>query len=138
MPLTAEERRSFTAEKLAQIDRWTRIDASLVPPQDENENAAAYAARLPALRAKVVGQLANMGPKQLRARVNVTGVTGNAIQFSADSDFTQAEKDAIAAGYKSNQGRAWSREIPAILDAKAEGLAAGLTDAQVLFVLRNR
>ena len=138
MGLTSGERTSFTAGKLAELDRMdaARLDASL-------ELTAVQGAPAPtkeqkdAHRAKVIGQWANMTAPQLRARVNVLSM-GSAPTFAPESDYTQAEQDAITYGYKGNVGRAWGKEIPAILAHKAEMEADGLSAATVKAILKAR
>lgn len=138
MPFTTDERKSFTAAKLAQIDRFdaARLDAMLAldnregapePTKDEQD----------AHRTKTLGRLANMPADQLRAYVNCAGWSAG-VTFAAENDYTAGEQAAISAGWKANVGRYFHKEADAILAARAEGLAAGLTEAQVLFVLRNR
>jgi hypothetical protein len=138
MPLTPAERLSFTAAQLVHLDRMINQDRLLVAVQGANESAADYAARLPVYRAKVIGQLANMTPKRLRVRVNIEGFQGSAPTYSEDDDFTAAEKNAIALGYKRNIGRSLLREIVAILDWVTEMQADGLTANIIKALLRAR
>ena len=138
MGLTLAETQSFTQAKLDQLARMdaARLDASLTLAPVEGAPAPSKAQK-DAHRAKVVGQWANMTATQLRARVNVLSM-GSAPTFAPESDYTQDEQDAIAYGYKGNVGRAWGKEIPAILAHKAEMEADGLSAATVKAILKAR
>ena len=138
MPLTDSEQKSFTQAKLdalAKMDK-ARLDAMLTlssgegVPEPTRDEAASH-------RAKVVGQLANKTPAQLRVRVNCLSF-GAGVTFAPESDYTVDEQAALAAGWKSNVGRKAEDELPAILTARTELLAAGFTAAQAVAILRNR
>ena len=138
MPLTDSEQKSFTTAKLVQLSRLdkARLEEMLTPassegmPERSKEDVDAH-------RAKVVGQLANKTPAQLRVRVNCLSF-GAGVTFAPECDYTVDEQAAINAGFKANVGRKAEDELPAILAARTELLTAGFTEAQAIAILRNR
>lgn len=149
MPLTDSEKLSFSAQKLAQLNRASNahLDSLIVLDTSAyvklaGENDVVFDGRkindAAAHRAKVIGRLANMTVDQLRARINIKAYGKSGFDFHADSDYTDAEKHAISLGYKSNIGRKWGSEIPAILAHKAEMEADGLSAAMVKAILKSR
>jgi hypothetical protein len=147
--LDDNERKSFTTDKLAHLDRvrdarqeeLLDLDTSDYT-QEEGESIAAFSERkskdAEEHRAKVVGQLANMPTDQLRARLNVKGFRGSIMEMDADSDYTAEELEAIQLGYKANVGRSWGREIPAILAHDAEMKRANIGAATRKAILKAR
>ena len=147
MGLTAEERRSFTAAKLTELDRMgaRRMNDYLEPPDAEGAPTRTSEEKASA-RAKCIGQWANMSVPALRMRVNCLSF-GQPVTYATENDYTAAERDRIAWGWKANVGRKAQAEIPAILAAATElegdlnadlTLAAGTKAALVKAVLKAR
>ena len=136
MPLTNDERKSYTADQLAQIDRLdaARLDAYLEPADESGERTADETA---ALRAKIMGTWANMTVDQLRCRVNIDSFNAN-LAYSTDNDYTADEQAALNAGWKSGVGRKARDEFPAILAEDAQMKADGIGPKVRLAILRNR
>lgn len=145
--LTPTERNSFTSQKLAELDRMSdrRMGDALEPPEQ-----AGQAPRKPeetaALRAKCVGRWANMRTPQLRALVNCTSWS-QGVSFAPESDYTAAEQNFIAWGWKANVGRYFHQECERILAEAGElkvaldadlALAAGSKTALLKAILKAR
>ena len=96
MPLTPTERQSFTAAKLAVLDRMAprRMDESLEPPVREGE-LVRTPEQVATTRAKCVGQWANMSVPELRARVNLLRYNGATPIFAPESDYSVDEQNAV-------------------------------------------
>ena len=138
MPLTPEEEKSFTPEKLAQAKRFipARLDAMLEPPVDVGQTKPTPE-QVASVRAKVVGQFANKTVEQLRVRVNCESF-GATVKFAPESDYTLTEQRAITLGWKANIGRKAEDEIPAILAEEVRMSADLIPPAIRAAILRNR
>ena len=96
--LTSDEKALFTSEQLAQLERLSddRVEEYLTPPK--NTNVASF-------RAIVLGKLAKRSSEELRARVNIIGISWGEqviINWAPENDYTQEEvetlQDAMAPG----------------------------------------
>lgn len=130
--ITADERKSFTAEKLSELDRMSeaRMDAMINPKEatQEEEDAA---------RIAIVASLANRDVDQLKATVNIADF-GEPVTYSDDDDYTAEEKAAIGYGWKANRGRRPLEEIPAIIAQNAEMITDGLDADTRKHILKAR
>lgn len=100
---------AFTAAQKVQVDR---LPASyFVKPADSDLTVVAY-------RAMVRAKLEVLTPDHLRARVNITGVSWGqkvVVNFSAENDYTAAQKEAIGQGLR--PGDKWAYRAAEIVAA---------------------
>lgn len=85
----------FTAAQKVQIDRLT-VAGYFKAPADSEMMDAAYSKM-------AKGKLEKLTPDQLRARVNITGVSWGrtpVVNYSPENDYTDAEKQAIGQGLR--------------------------------------
>lgn len=122
--LTSKERGSFANDKLTELDRMSdaRMDAMLNPAEGTDEEKAAG-------RAYIIQSLAQRPAAQLRIVVNVSDY-GSPPSFSADSDLSKAEENALTWGWRENRGNKPIEAMAAILAHEAEMVADGLSDVQ--------
>lgn len=97
---------AFTAEQRKQVARLPK-DYFKAPKDYEG----------PKYKEMVEGKLEKLSPSQLRARVNITGVSWGrdiVVNYSAENDYTDEQKEAIGHGLKA--GDKWAYKVAEIVE----------------------
>jgi len=135
--LTTDERKSFRANQLTELDRMstTRQDKFLEP------DPTLPAQEIADTRAKIIGRWANLSVAQLKARVNIDSFN-SPLTFSSDNkgsgQYLPTLQGQLNLGWKAGQGKKAEDEIPNIVTQVADMEGQGKSADEINNILWAR
>ncbi len=135
MALTDTEKAKFATAKLNEFKRLTDDDLEAIfDPDIEGDSRTAKERKQD--RKNQIDRLAKKTAPQLKARINVSGVSGGSANFSSNNNYTAQEQTDIGLILKGSASK-WDSRIPDRLKQAKQMRTDGVAESAITSILTS-
>jgi len=134
MALSTNERKEYSAEQLAELDRAADVEKFVDPSAEEKEGKTKE--ETDALRQDNVDKLKALSADELKTRINIDSFS-DVITYSSDDNYTAQQKSDIAEVIKNNNRTNMISKIAEKLANAAAMRADGENESTIKSVLQS-